>query len=195
MAQPRVLVVGDVMLDVLNWARQRIEEQSSAILKRFDVEERRYLLATVHRSENTDDPERLSGILTALNTQQETVVFPVHPRTRKVIESSGGYGLGPHVRLIEPLSYFDMIALSRAARMILTDSGGLQKEAYWLGVPCVTLRDETEWVETVDAGWNTLAGSDAGRILQAVRSFAPPSSRPALYGDGGVAARCVELLD
>lgn len=97
-----VHIVGDVMLDVLNWARQRIEEQSSAILKRFDVEERRYLLATVHRSENTDDPERLSGILTALNTQQETVVFPVHPRTRKVTESSGGYGLGPHVRLIEP---------------------------------------------------------------------------------------------
>jgi UDP-N-acetylglucosamine 2-epimerase len=190
-----VHLVGDVMLDVLNWARQRAEGQSPAVLSRFELEEGRYLLATVHRSENTDDPERLSGILQALNAQEETVLFPVHPRTRKVIETGGGYGLGPHVRLIEPLSYFDMIALSRAARFILTDSGGLQKEAYWLGVPCVTLREETEWVETVDAGWNTLAGCDTGKILQAVRSFAPPSSRPALYGEGSVAARCVELLD
>src|SRR5262249_16375023 len=125
----------------------------------------------------------------AFNAIEEDVVFPVHPRTRKML--NGDKCLGSHVRLLEPLSYFDMVALSRSARLILTDSGGLQKEAYWLGVPCVTLRDETEWVETVSAGWNTLAGSDTNRIVQAVRSFTPPPARAPLYGNGCVAARCV----
>ena len=153
----------------------------------------RYLLATVHRSENTDDPERLSGILDAFNSLDEPVVFPVHPRTRKMI-AEADCELGPHVQLIDPVGYLDMVALAGAARLILTDSGGLQKEAYWLGVPCVTMRDETEWVETVEAGWNTLVGSDPDKIVAAVRSFAPTASRPALYGDGFAAAKCVDLL-
>jgi UDP-N-acetylglucosamine 2-epimerase len=96
--------------------------------------------------------------------------------------------------MIEPVGYFEMVAMASAARMILTDSGGLQKEAYWLGVPCVTLRDETEWVETVEAGWNRLAGSEAARIVECVRACQTPPSHPALYGDGCVGARCVELL-
>ena len=99
-----------------------------------------------------------------------------------------------HVRLIDPLGYLDMITLAGSARLVLTDSGGLQKEAYWLGVPCLTLRDETEWVETVDTGWNTLVGTDSAKILQAVHSFAPAGPRPALYGNGCAAARCVDLL-
>ena len=189
-----VHLVGDVMLDVLTWAKARANGKPPEILTRLDLGERRYLLATVHRSENTDDGRRLADILTALNALDEVVVFPVHPRTRKAIERAGENRLGPHVRLVEPLGYFDMVGLSRHARLILTDSGGLQKEAYWLGVPCVTLRHETEWVETVTAGWNTLAGSDPEKILQAVRSFAPPASRPPLYGEGCVSARCVELL-
>jgi len=189
-----VYLVGDVMLDVLNWAKQRADGKPPEVLSRLELKKRQYLLATVHRSENTDDPERLSGIVNALNALDEAVIFPVHPRTRKAITGSG-CRLRSHVRLIEPLGYFDMVTLTRSARSILTDSGGLQKEAYWLGVPCITLREETEWVETVEAGWNTLVGSDCEKIVQAVRSFAPPASRAPLYGDGCVAARCVDLLE
>ena len=189
-----VHLVGDVMLDVLNWARQRATPQGPTILQRLGLEERRYVLVTVHRSENTDNALRLSGIIDALNAINEPVLFPVHPRARKAI-AEARYAVKPHVRLIEPLGYFEMVVAAGSARLILTDSGGVQKEAYWLGVPCVTLRDETEWVETVEAGWNALVGSDPEKILSAVRSFAPPSCRLPLYGDGQVAARCVDLLE
>jgi UDP-GlcNAc3NAcA epimerase len=189
-----VHLVGDVMLDVLNWAQERAAAQSPEFLRRLALKQGRYVLTTVHRSENTDDQERLLGILNALNTLEETVMFPVHPRTRKAIDRDGSCGLRSHVRLIEPLGYLDMVALSRSARLILTDSGGLQKEAYWLGIPCVTLRDETEWVETVDAGWNTLTGCDTDKIVSAVRSFAPPGRRAPLYGEGCVAAKCVDVF-
>jgi len=190
----KVHLVGDVMLDVLNWAKQRADGKPMEVLKRLGLSEREYLIATVHRSENTDDLERLTGILNALNALDEPVIFPVHPRARKAI-TGGTRQLQPHVRLIDPLGYFEMLAVTSSARLILTDSGGLQKEAYWLGVPCVTLRDETEWVETVEIGWNTLVGSDCGRIVEAVRSFTPRASRAPLYGDGLVAARCVGLLE
>jgi len=188
-----VHLVGDVMLDVLNWARQRMDGEPARLLNELDLKARRYLVATLHRSENTDDWGRLNNILRALNALDETVVFPIHPRTRKAI-TGANCQVAPHIQLVEPLGYFDMVALAGSARLILTDSGGLQKEAYWLGVPCITLRDETEWVETVKAGWNILAGADRERIVQTVRSFAPPNARPALYGDGSVSARCVELL-
>jgi UDP-GlcNAc3NAcA epimerase len=188
-----VHITGDVMLDVLNWARQRLSAVPSGILDRLGLTRQGYLLATVHRSENTDDPARLSGIVTAFNAIDEPIVFPVHPRARKVMSQSGCQ-LGPHVQLIDPLSYLDMVAVTGSARLVLTDSGGLQKEAYWLGVPCLTLRDETEWVETVDAGWNTLVSADAMRIEQAVRAFAPAGLPPALYGDGAAAVKCVDLL-
>jgi len=148
----------------------------------------------VHRSENTDDASRLAGIIGAFNAVDEPVIFPVHPRARKMI-TAAGCRVAPHVRLIEPVGYVDMIALARSARLVLTDSGGLQKEAYWVGAPCVTLREETEWVETVSNGWNRLVGADQQTIVDAVRSFTPPPSRPALYGDGEAAARCVDLLN
>jgi UDP-GlcNAc3NAcA epimerase len=189
-----VHLVGDVMLDILNWAQQRIDVKRAEVLTKLGLKRRQYLLATVHRSENTDDLERLSGILKAFNAFNEPVVFPVHPRTRKVI-MKGAFQLQPHVRLIDPLGYFQMVTVASAARLILTDSGGLQKEAYWLGVPCITLREETEWVETLEAGWNTLVGSNCEKIIQAVRSFVPPVLRAPLYGDGSVAARCVTLLE
>jgi UDP-GlcNAc3NAcA epimerase len=188
-----VHLVGDVMLDVLNWARQRIAAKPSEILGELGLTKQHYVLATVHRSENTDDLERLSQILSAFNSLDEPVVFPVHPRARKVI-TEALCPIKPHVRLIDPVGYLDMITLTGAARLILTDSGGLQKEAYWLGVPCLTMRDETEWVETVAAGWNTLVGSDSEKIVQAVHSFAPSGARPVLYGDGFAAERCVDLL-
>jgi UDP-N-acetylglucosamine 2-epimerase len=186
--------IGDVMLDVLNWAKERAGTRPPEILNQLQLKKQNYILATVHRSENTDDPKRLAGILEALNALADTVVFPVHPRTRKAITHGGNGHLGPHIRMIEPVGYFDMVALSSGARLIMTDSGGVQKEAYWLGVPCVTLREETEWVETVQSGWNTLAGSDCGKILHAVRQHARPAARAPLYGDGCVAAKCVDLL-
>ncbi|HXD22062.1 MAG TPA: UDP-N-acetylglucosamine 2-epimerase (non-hydrolyzing), partial [Gemmatimonadaceae bacterium] len=177
-----VHVVGDVMLDVLNWAKERVERKQGS-----------HLLATVHRSENTDDPARLSRILAAFNALDERVVFPVHPRTRSAI-ARGGHQIKPHVELIDPVGYVDMVALTASARLVLTDSGGLQKEAYWLGVPCITLRDETEWIETVQAGWNTLAGADPAHIVDAVRSCAQPALHPALYGRGCAAQACIREI-
>jgi UDP-GlcNAc3NAcA epimerase len=189
-----VHLVGDIMLDVMNWARERLASRPSEILKKLGLEERRYLLVTVHRSENTDDPQRLADILGALGDLDEQIVFPVHPRARKAM-TTAGCQLSPRVRLVDPVGYLDMVNLTRNARLVLTDSGGLQKEAYWLGVPCVTLRDETEWVETVEVGWNTLTGSDGDRIVEAVRTFAPPAAHPSLYGDGSTAAQCVSILE
>ena len=189
-----VHLVGDVMLDVLNWAKQRLAGKPSRLLTQFGLTEKRYLLATVHRGENTDDPSRLRQILNAFNSLEEPVVFPVHPRSRKVIKEIG-CRTKPHVRFIEPVAYLDMIALENSARLILTDSGGVQKEAYWLDVPCLTLREETEWVETVEAGWNTLPGTDSGKIVKAVHSFRPAGPKPSLYGDGRAAEKCVSLLN
>jgi UDP-GlcNAc3NAcA epimerase len=189
-----VHLVGDVMLDVLTWATARMNGHAQETLGRLGVTDRKYLLATVHRSENTDDPSRLQGILEAFNSITEEVIFPIHPRTRKAINGQAR-NLRPNVKLVEPLSYFDMLAVSKSARLILTDSGGLQKEAYWLGVPCVTLREETEWVETVQSGWNTLAGSDTQKIVTAVHSFVPPPAHAPLYGRDCVAAKCLELIE
>jgi UDP-N-acetylglucosamine 2-epimerase len=189
-----VHVVGDVMLDVLHWALERVGAQPP-VLSRWGLSPKSYLLATLHRSENTDDRARLAAILQGLDAldENEPVIFPVHPRARKVINDAG-FHLKPHVRLVDPLGYLDMVAATASARLVLTDSGGLQKETYWLGVPCVTLRDQTEWVETVEAGWNVLVGADAAKIVDAARSFAPTGPRPELYGNGHAAAQCVDLL-
>jgi len=188
-----VHLVGDVMaealLDAVAAARSR-----SQILDSCSVTDGNYLLATVHRAENTDDLERLSRIVAALDAAGEPVVFPVHPRTRRGLDQLG-YEPPGHVRIVPPLGYLDMVRLLVGARMVLTDSGGLQKEAYWTGIPCVTLRGETEWVETVRAGWNLLAGADTSVILEAVRTYRPPQERPELYGGIGVAGRCVTLLE
>ena len=182
------------MLDVLNWAKERaITADRPAILERLRLDKQSYLLATVHRRENTRESAQLSSILKAFNLVNEPIVFPVHPGTRKAI-SEKGLRPSPHVHLVDPVGYLEMVALVGSARLVMTDSGGLQKEAYWLGAPCLTLRSETEWVETVEAGWNLLVGSDASKILDAVNSFVPPDSHPALYGDGAAADRCVELI-
>lgn len=186
-------LVGDVMADVLNLVKQRLQPRPD-ILTQLGVDEGAYLLATMHRPENTDNPTRLHNILTAFNTLPEPLIFPVHPRTRKVIEAQD-YSLATHIRLIEPVGYLDMIRLAQSARMILTDSGGLQKEAYWLGIPCITMRDETEWVETVEVGWNVVVGADPAQIVQAVHTFTPPETRPMLYGAGQAAQYCVACLE
>jgi UDP-N-acetylglucosamine 2-epimerase len=187
-----VHLVGDVMAEALAFAAERARRRST-VLARLGLAEKGYLLVTVHRAENTDDLTRLRNVLRALDALEEPVIFPVHPRTRKAIEALG-HRPATHVRMLDPVGYVDMVRLEQSARLILTDSGGVQKEAYWLGVPCVTLREETEWVETVQAGWNVLAGADAGRIVLAVRSFVSPAARPPLYADGEVAERIERTL-
>jgi len=187
-----VHLVGDVMADALAFAVERSQGRSQ-ILLRFGLAAKKYLLVTVHRAENTDNHDRLKNILSALNSLSETVVFPVHPRTRLVIEKMD-YTLQDHVLLSEPVGYLDMVQLEKSARMILTDSGGIQKEAYWLSVPCVTLRDETEWLETVQAGWNVLVGADKEAIVQAVRSFEPPAAHEVLYGNGKASEHIVQAF-
>ena len=128
-----------------------------------------------------------------MSGQGEVIVFPAHPRTSQAIEQLG-YPLRLHIKLIEPVSYLDMLVLEKNARLILTDSGGVQKEAYFFGVPCVTLREETEWVETAEAGWNVLVGADEGRIVEAVRGFQPTVRRPEIFGNGRASETIAKLL-
>ncbi len=193
-----VHLVGDLMMDVLLVTREQAF-RTSTIIENLDLVEKSYLVVTIHRSENTDDVARLEELLHALIQIQEPVIFPLHPRTRKALDDHGlfatiGREERTSLRFIEPLGYPDMVRLVASARMVLTDSGGLQKEAYWLGVPCVTMREETEWVETVQSGWNVLVGINLEKIIQAVRGFTPPKLRPSLYGDGRTAKRCIEIL-
>ncbi|MBN1312788.1 MAG: UDP-N-acetylglucosamine 2-epimerase (non-hydrolyzing) [Anaerolineae bacterium] len=188
-----VYLVGDVMSDSLTYAATRSRKQST-ILEQIGLRSGEYLLATVHRAENTDDEFRLRSVLHAFEDLGEALVFPVHPRTRKVIDRIN-YTPPDHIHLIGPVGYLNMVMLAQSARMILTDSGGLQKEAYWLKVPCITLREETEWVETVQVGWNIIAGTEKSRIIDAVQTFTPPAEHPPLYGDGQAAARCVVALE
>jgi UDP-N-acetylglucosamine 2-epimerase len=185
-----VCEVGDVMTEAIADARERAGRESAA-LDRLGLSERQFVLATIHRAENTDNPARLDAIIRALEAWTEPVIFPLHPRTRAALRNRPSTGA---VRLIEPQGYLDMVRLEAAARVIVTDSGGVQKEAYWLGTPCVTARDETEWVETVEAGWNILTGADGARITAALRTFRPPARRPDLYATPSPSKRIVDVL-
>lgn len=188
--------VGDVMFDVALHYRERARRDSTA-LARLGLARGRYVLATCHRAENTDDPARLGAILAALDriAAGSPVVLPLHPRTRQQVERHGFGARLARLAIVEPLPYLDMIALMQDARVICTDSGGVQKEAFFFGVPCVTMRDETEWVELVTLGWNTLVGADETRIVEAV-SRAEPAAMPAAgpYGDGRSAGRIAAIL-
>jgi len=189
-----VHVIGDVMADALFEASRRAQERST-ILSRLALTPGGFLLATIHRAENADDPSRLGAIIDAFGRIGEPIVFPIHPRTRHALAALGDpQARLANVKAVDPVGYLDMTMLERSARMILTDSGGIQKEAYWLGVPCLTLRRETEWVETVEAGWNKVVGTDGEAIVSAVRRFRPPEARPALYGDRGASSRIAALL-
>ncbi|MGQ0604436.1 MAG: non-hydrolyzing UDP-N-acetylglucosamine 2-epimerase [Anaerolineales bacterium] len=184
--------VGDVMLDA-NLHNRPIARRNSDVLARLALKPGGYALVTVHRAANTDDPVRLSNIVAALNRAPETVVFPVHPRTRGALQKLGA-DFAPHVQLIEPLGYFDMMVLEENSRLIATDSGGVQREAYFFGKPCLTLRDETEWTETVEAGWNMLTGNDPERIAELWRTFAPPVAQPPIFGDGTAGQKIAQVL-
>lgn len=187
-----VHLVGDIMMEALVHALE-VAERTSTILETLGVQPGSYLLATVHRAHNTDDDSRLAAILDAINHAGERVVFPVHPRTLDALNKLH-WKPGPSVTLTDPLGYLDMTMLASRARLILTDSGGLQKEAYWLRVPCVTLREETEWTETVDVGWNVLAGAQSATILHCIGTLRAPATHPTLYGAGTAAEQCATIL-
>jgi UDP-N-acetylglucosamine 2-epimerase (non-hydrolysing)/UDP-GlcNAc3NAcA epimerase len=204
----RARLVGDVMADVV-FEFGPIAERRSRALDRFGLRRGGYLLATAHRAANVDDPEalvRLTEVLRDAARRHGPLLFPVHPRTRARLGRAGllqGLERARDIRLCEPLGYLDFACLLRGAKAVLTDSGGLQKEAYLTGVPCVTLREETEWVETVESGWNRLVGLDAERALAALRCALSPLSgdkaqrKPwdtTIYGDGEAGRRCAEEL-
>ena len=183
---------GDIMVDALLVARKHARPAAN-ILSMLGVPEGPYLLLTVHRASNTDDPARLRAILAGLDSGA-IPVFPVHPRTRAILDRER-IPLPTHVHAVEPLGYLDTVALVAGATAVVTDSGGLQKEAYLLETPCITLREDTEWTETVDLGWNLLVGSDSAAIRAAIA--APPRGRthPDVYGDGKAAGRMLDAIE
>jgi UDP-N-acetylglucosamine 2-epimerase len=188
-------LVGDVMADV-SLAFRDIAEERSRILEDRGLEPGGYVAVTAHRAGNVDDPERLRRLVELLEALPVTAVFPVHFRTEARLEAAGLFDrleAAPRLELTPPLGYLDFLKLARHARAVLTDSGGVQKEAYLLGVPCVTLRDTTEWVETVEAGWNVLVDLDADRAVEAVERR-PPEERPELYGGGHAAERVLDVV-
>jgi UDP-GlcNAc3NAcA epimerase len=188
-----VVVVGDVMVDVAQLLAPRAREHTRA-LEDCGVAPGRYLLATAHRAGNVDDPERLARLVGLLLAVPGPVVLPLHPRTRARARDAGLLDrLEAGVHVAPPLGYLDFMALVLGARAVLTDSGGVQKEAYLAGVPCVTLRSTTEWTETIDAGWNTLVDLDAEAAIAALQRPVP-AERPPLYGDGRAGERVVEAL-
>lgn len=195
---PIVINTGDIMYDAMLMSLE-LAEKRTTILETYNLLPKNYYLATVHRAENTDNKERLTSIIDALIeiSKDKPVIWPIHPRTKKVLDSIELHNhLTSQLLLINPVSYFDMLILEKNAYKILTDSGGIQKEAYWLKVPCITLRDETEWVETVEDGWNVLAGADKSRIINAQRS-SPITNHPSLitlYGDGRAEEKIVAVI-
>jgi len=193
-----VELVGDVMYDATQCFSQHTDKLAPWLAD-LNVTEGGFALATCHRAENTDDPQRLGQIVAALNTlaAKLPIVLPLHPRTAKRLQEQGA-GLDDTVRVIEPVSYFEVLALLKACRLVVTDSGGLQKEAFFMGRPCVTMRDQTEWSETVELGVNRLAGAETDRILSACREQLSrteplPPAGP-YYGDGVASGRIAERL-
>jgi UDP-N-acetylglucosamine 2-epimerase len=183
----RIDVVGDVMADA-SFRFAPIARERSTVLRRHELEPDRYVVATIHRQANVQ-PERLARIVDGLGRIDERVLFPIHPRTRSLLGETP-----PNVEVLSPLGYLDMAALVSQARVLVTDSGGLQKEAYWYGVPCVTARPSTEWIDTVELGANVLVDDDPDKLAAAVASARMPEERPPLYGDGHAAERVAASL-
>jgi UDP-GlcNAc3NAcA epimerase len=188
-------LVGDVMLDALVMNRGLIERNSS-ILERLRVQSKGFYLATIHRAVNTSGHQHLDAILHGLQRLDAPVVFPVHPRTRRVMEEHHvDIAVLSNIRFIEPVGYLEMLVLQTHARKVLTDSGGVQKESYCLHTPCITLREETEWVETLEGGWNQLVGSDVQKIIKATTSNPPSTLQKDIFGDGQASVLIADILD
>jgi UDP-GlcNAc3NAcA epimerase len=180
-----VALTGDIMYDASLFYRKKNNVQT---------DKKDFILLTIHRAENTDDLNRLNAIFTAINELSGYhFIFPVHPRTIKIIEKDN-IKLSEHIKIMEPVGYLEMLALEFACTAVLTDSGGVQKEAYFFKKPCITMRDSTEWIELVNAGWNTLTGADTGKIINAVQNLHIPAEYPSLYGDGNCAQKICDLL-
>jgi UDP-GlcNAc3NAcA epimerase len=197
-AADQIIPVGDVMFDVALHHGSRVSAEGG-LLRQLGMVDRSYVLATIHRAENTDHPQRLAAVVDALEATAQTlpVVWPLHPRTRDVLKKQGRLeSLAQRVIVIDPVGYIDMVQLEKYAAVIATDSGGVQKEAFFYQVPCVTLRDETEWVELLDAGWNRLAPpTNAEIVSNAIGSALGSSGKPAKpYGDGDAARQIVARL-
>ncbi len=185
----RTALVGDVMLDVHRLVQGLVDPEAAA--KAYGVEVKGFVLATIHRARNTDDATRLHTLLEAIGRSRLPVLLPLHPRT---VARLDGYRVPDHIKVVAPLGFRDMVALELASDRVVTDSGGVQKEALWAGVPCVTIRDETEWVETVEAGWNTLTGADPERIAVAIDAPPPGGTPPSFYGDGAAGKHIAEYI-
>ncbi|MCI1944322.1 non-hydrolyzing UDP-N-acetylglucosamine 2-epimerase [Clostridium luticellarii] len=185
--------VGDVMFDaILNF--KKLAKNKNKIMKDLDLEGKEYILTTIHRAENTDHIDRLNNIVDALNECGRIVVLPLHPRTRKYMLD---YGLefNENVKVTDPVGYLEMINLEMNSQKIVTDSGGVQKEAFFMKKPCITMRDETEWVETVENGWNKIVGTDVKKILDGILNFVPLKEQKNIFGDGKASSRITKILD
>ncbi len=189
-----VHLVGDVMYDVALQMAQPARARGA--VKRYGLTPGDYLLVTIHRPSNADDKAVLAGIVEALMDCGRTVVFPVHPRTKKNLQAFGLWdALEKKVKVLPPVDYLDFLGLLIESAKVVTDSGGVQKEAYFFGVPCITLRDETEWIETVEDGWNALVGTETEDVLDAIEHFNPSGTKSKSFGDGHAAERIAQILD
>ena len=191
-----VYLTGDVMVDSL-LLNKEIAEAKSSLLNDLNLKTRDYIVVTIHRASNTDNFENLRNIIEALRELNENIIFPIHPRTEKLLKNYNLYdSLPSSVTLVKPLGFLDFIKLMNHAKMILTDSGGVQKEAYILKVPCVTLRENTEWIETIKDGWNVLVGSNKERIIKTVNGFMPSVQEHCnRFGDGSASNRIVAAIN
>lgn len=190
-----VSVCGDVMADAVFSVRKMLEQVDFADLITSNLPNlpKQFDLMTLHRAENTDNLERMKCISRGLAASSVPIIFPLHPRTRKMIDSYG-IQLPDIVTTIDPVGYFEMCLLMKRCRKVVTDSGGLQKEAFWFGRPCITLRDETEWIETLEYGRNVLTGADSSAISSQLNVDAKGFDPPNVYGDGNSSVRITEVI-
>tara|TARA_B100000678_G_scaffold81561_1_gene67855 strand:+ start:1040 stop:2098 length:1059 start_codon:yes stop_codon:yes gene_type:complete len=186
-------LVGDVMYDSLLYYG-KIAEQKSRILKNLKLRQKEYILLTLHRPYNVDNIHKLQNIFSALKQTKKIIVLPVHPRSRKMIERTNTI-IPENISIIEPLGYLDFIFLQKHSEKIITDSGGIQKEAYLNGIPCITIRPETEWIETVKAGWNVLVGDKKDQLIENCLHFKPSHNRPRYFGDGNSSKKIISILE
>ncbi|MBU3184364.1 non-hydrolyzing UDP-N-acetylglucosamine 2-epimerase [Clostridium estertheticum] len=185
--------VGDVMYDAtLNFSK--LSKEKSKIMKELNLKQEEFILATIHRAENTNDINRLRNIIEALNESGQQVILPLHPRTKKYMDDYN-LSFNKNIKIIDPVGYLDMISLEMHCRKIITDSGGVQKEAFFMNKPCITMRDETEWVETVQNGWNIVVGTNKAKILDGIINFTPNKVQQNIFGDGHAAEKILEIIN
>lgn len=187
-----VFNTGDVMFDAIKLFKEKALETSTVLIDN-NISPNEYILSTIHRAENTNDINRLKNIINALNECEKNIVLPLHPRTHKFIKDYG-LTINDNIKIIAPVGYLDMINLENNSQKIVTDSGGVQKEAYFLQKPCITMRDETEWIETVENGWNIVVGSNKEKILDSIINFNPKGEQKMVFGYGNAADIISEKL-